>query len=405
MELLSFCGLRHRRVLGAVTVMVASATLAAACGSSSGSTGSSSGKAPITIALLAEASGAMGAQFATNVPGVEAWVSYENAQGGIYGHHIDLKVYNNASNPTTAVSNAHLAVEQGAVAILAADPFFDSYASYLVSQKEPVFGFGFTPGFYASDAKMFFSFLNSLLVPTDSMTKFFLSKGRDKWAFVSDNNTSDSGDLQAQASGIAKGGGKLVYTNYSVDPTNAASLLAVAEAIKKSGAQVAEVAMLTNVPQVQVDLSQVGASNIWVLSASEYATTIPQQFGPGVDGYVYQAFIAPTFSSTPGVLAYQAAMHKYQPSTDYHLFNGLIGWNMASLLGAAIQALHGAAVTKASLTTAGNTIKNYTGEGLVPPLSYPTARTTGVSCSSFSQVMGGKWTILSGNPSAPFFCS
>ena len=406
-----------------MAVMGTVAVLAAACSSSSksstgsttatsapaGSSGSSGSgnKASITVAMLNETSGEFASQFSPNVPGVQAWVDYENANGGIDGHHINLKVYDNQSNPTTAVANAHQAVESGAVAIVDTDPLFDSYATYLASQQEPVFGWGITPGFYGTNKSNFFSFIGNLTTgASDTATKFFLQNGnRSKWAELSDPSPADSLDIKAVAAALPSQGGQLVYSNYSIDPNNAASLLSVAQAVKNSGAQIVQIASTgSSEPQLQADLAQVGASNIWVVSGSDYAANLPQQFGSGLNNYTFESFTAPPFDSAQGVQTYVSAMKQYQPSADYNVFNSLVGWSGASLLGATIDNLHGGAVTKSSLVSAGNSLQGVTDNGLWAPVSYPTERTEPVKCLSFSQVQNGKWVLISGTASNPFFC-
>jgi branched-chain amino acid transport system substrate-binding protein len=357
--------------------------------------------------MLNETSGEFASQFSPNVPGVQAWVDYENANGGIDGHHINLKVYDNQSNPTSAVANAHQAVESGAVAIIDTDPLFDSYATYLASQQEPVFGWGITPGFYGTNKSNFFSFIGNLTTgASDTATKFFLQNGnRSKWAELSDPSPADSLDIKAVAAALPSQGGQLVYSNYSIDPSNSASLLSVAQAVKNSGAQIVQIASTgSSEPQLQADLAQVGASNIWVVSGSDYAANLPQQFGSGLNNYTFESFTAPPFDSAQGVQTYVSAMKQYQPSADYNVFNSLVGWSGASLLGATIDNLHGGAVTKSSLISSGNSLQGVTDNGLWAPVSYPTERTEPVKCLSFSQVQNGKWVLISGTASNPFFC-
>jgi branched-chain amino acid transport system substrate-binding protein len=414
---------RAKSVFRALAVMGTVAVLAAACSSSSknssgstatsapsGSAAGSSGsgnKASITVAMLNETSGEFASQFSPNVPGVQAWVDYENANGGIDGHHINLKVYDNQSNPTSAVANAHQAVESGAVAIIDTDPLFDSYATYLASQQEPVFGWGITPGFYGTNKSNFFSFIGNLTTgASDTATKFFLQNGnRSKWAELSDPSPADSLDIKAVAAALPSQGGQLVYSNYSIDPSNSASLLSVAQAVKNSGAQIVQIASTgSSEPQLQADLAQVGASNIWVVSGSDYAANLPQQFGSGLNNYTFESFTAPPFDSAQGVQTYVTAMKQYQPNADYNVFNSLVGWSGASLLGATVDNLHGAAVTKSSLVSSGNSLQSVTDNGLWAPVSYPTERTEPVKCLSFSQVQNGKWVLISGTASNPFFC-
>src|SRR5580698_4985884 len=134
-------------------------------------------KAPIKIAILNEASGEFAAQFGPVQVGALAWVDWENAHGGVDGHHIDVKTYNNGSNPSSAVANAHLAAAQGAVALIDSDPLFDSYAPYLHSLDMPVYAFGITPGFYGATNSSFFSYSGDIADgKSDAAIKFYVQQ-------------------------------------------------------------------------------------------------------------------------------------------------------------------------------------------------------------------------------------
>ncbi len=282
---------------------------------------------PITVGVLNESSGEFGEQFGPVAAGATAWVDYENAHGGAAGHHINLKTYDNASNPSTAVSNAHLAVDQGAVALIDSDPLFDSYAPYLTTEDMPVYAFGITPGFYAPTGTSFFSYSGNITTgKADATDKFLVDQEhKTKFAIISDASPADSEDSQAGIPLVKAVGGDLVYTNFNVDPTNTAALLAVAQAIKASGAQVVDSAAGGTEAQFQADLAQVGAGNIWVVDGSDYQQSLPKQFGAALDNYTFYFFTAPFSVPTPGMKQYLAAMKKYEPADEYN-FNALVGW-------------------------------------------------------------------------------
>ena len=368
--------------------------------------GAGASESPIHVAVLNESTGEFGAQFGAIVPGATAWADYENAHGGVDGHHIDLKVYDNASNPTTAVANAHLAVEQGAQAIIDSDPLFDSYAPYLQSTGVPVYAFGITPGFYGTSHPSFFSYSGNVTTgKATASIKFVLDeKHKTKFALISDPSPADSYDVQSEDALVKALGGDIVYTNYTVDPTNTAALISVAQAIKASGAQVVESAAGGTEAQFQADLAQVGAGNIWVADGSDYEQNLPQQFGPALNNYTFFFFTAPFTAQTTGIHDYLAAMKKYEPASEY-AFNALVGWASAELLQGGIQKLGTKAVTPTSLTTATNELKNFNGQGSFPPVSFPLYHEEATHCFAFVQVQHDKWANISGTTANPFYCS
>jgi len=363
--------------------------------------------APTTlkIGLLNSTTGEFGSFYSPLVPGVEAWADWVNTHGGLNGHKVSLNILNNASSPSQIVANAHEAVDAGDVAIMVTDQLFDSVAPYLHSVGIPVYGWGITPGFFGAGQTNFFSYTGNVTNGKSTGTiKFILSKGKTKFAVLSDASPADSGDLKAVSTLITTLGGDVVYSNFNVDPTNTASELSVAQAVKGSGAQAVAIALLGSEATMQVDLSQVGAGNVWVASGSDFQQTLPQQYGPALNNYLFYFFTAPFTVNSPGMREYLAAMKKYYPSDEYN-DESLIGWVNAEVLAGGVEKLGSKPVTRASLVKATNTLKNYTGGGILAPLSFPAAHTQAPSCFAFEQVQNGKWVQVSGTKANPFYCS
>ena len=363
----------------------------------------SAAPAPIKIGLLNHSTGEYGSFYGPLVPGVQAWANWVNSHGGIDGHQVSLDILNSNSNPSQVVSNAHLAVAHDDVAIIQTDPLFDSVAPYYQSVGIPVYGFGITPGFYGPTN--FFSFSGNVVSgKATGGSKFLISKGRKKFAAVSDASPADAGDIKASVPIIKASGGTIVYQNYNVDVTNTASMLSVAQAIKNSGAQVVQAATLSTEAQLQVDLAQVGAGNVWVASGNGYQQDLPQQFGPALNNFTFSFFTAPMTVNTPGMKNYLAAMKKWYPKDEYNS-ESLIGWVSAALIQGGVDKLGSQPVTRASLVKATNTLTDYTGNGVLPPVSFPAFHTEATNCFAFVQVQNQKWVQISGNKTNPFFCS
>jgi hypothetical protein len=267
--------------------------LVAGCASSGGSSGSGSSgsggsaSAPIKIAYLGPQSGSLASTFGGGVIGAQTFVSWYNAHGGLDGHKLDMTVYDDASNPSTVLSNARLAVQNGAQAIISADVYFDSAASYLKAQNIPVFGAGITPGFYGADKQMFFSQEGNWIgFESDAQIKYLVSKGMKNIAVVSDPNPGNAVAAHAVTKGVTLGGGKLLYTNYAVDDTSSAALLSLAQRLAGMKAQ----AVYTNfygtaAPQLQADLAQVNSKAVVVGGARGGG---PRQPPPGHPAAVRQ---------------------------------------------------------------------------------------------------------------------
>jgi branched-chain amino acid transport system substrate-binding protein len=388
--------------------------LAGACGSSSHSTtatttsggGTAATGSTIKVAYLGDQSGSLASTFGGGVIGAQEFVTYENAHGGLYGHHLTLSVYDDASNPSTVLSNARLAVEQGADAVISADVYFDSAAPYLEQQGIPVFGSGITPGFYGPATTMFFSEEGDWIgYQADVQSKWLVGKGLTKIDVISDANPGNSVAAHAVSKGVTIAGGTLGYTNYTVDDTNSAALLAVAQRVKSDGAQ----ALYTNVygtapAELQADMTQVGSKALVITGELGISPAITQQFGSSINGLVSEVFTATWLNpSIPGIAAFTAAMQQFSPSNVQNA-QALAGWANMEMFAGAIQQLGSNSPTPKNITAAGNTLTNYSGQGVFPPVTFPAMHTQLNPCFSLAQVVNGQWKIVTGNTSDPFVC-
>ncbi len=391
-----------------------SATTAASTGSAGGGTAtsapaagsSSSSGASIKIAYLGDQSGTLSSTFGGGVIGAQAFVAYENAHGGLDGHHLTLAVYDDQSSPSAVLSNARLAVDQGARAIISTDVYFDSAVPYLMQQGIPVFGSGITPGFYGATKTQFFSQEGDWIgYEANVQSKWLVGRGLTKIDVISDANPGNSVAAHAVSKGVGLAGGQLGYTNYTVDDTNSAALLAVAQRVKSDGAQ----GLYTNVygtapAQLQADMTQVGSKALVITGELGISPAITQQFGSSINGLVSEVFTATWLnSSVPAIQAFTAAMQRYSPS-NVHNYQALAGWANMEMFAGAIGQLGSNPPTAKNITAAGNTIKNYTGQGMFPPVTFPAMHAQLNPCFSLAQVVNGQWQIVTGSASNPFVC-
>jgi branched-chain amino acid transport system substrate-binding protein len=401
-----------RRRAAAVTACVTLFALgASACASSSdgGSSTTAAGakSATIKIAYLGDQSGALATTFGPELSGVHAFVDYYNAHGGLSGHRLVLSVYDDQSSSSAVLSNARLAVQQGANVIVTQDPYFDSAAPYLQSTGIPVFGAGITAAFYGKDKTTFFSPVGDWIDYTsDAGMKFFVQKGLKKIAVVSDANPGNTIAAHEVAKAVPLVGGTLVYSDYSVDDTDTASLLALAQRLKAAGAQ----AMLANLygtaaPELQADLNEAGAHAVVLSDSTGFDPAVTKQFGTTINGLLgEQNGATPLNSAVPPIKTYLAAMKQYEPSGDPYNASNLFGWYAMTLFGGAVQRLGTKAPTSANIVAAGNSIKNFTADGMLQPISFPAMHDTLAPCLSFAQVTNGQFKIVSGSGTNFLLC-
>ncbi|MFO1186173.1 MAG: ABC transporter substrate-binding protein [Alphaproteobacteria bacterium] len=193
-----------------------------------------SDKSNIKIGWLGPQS-SVGVDIRASAQGVQAYVKYSNDQGGLYGHKLELSVYDTQSNSSAVLASARKAVGDGVRALISNDVCFDTAAPYLAENKVPVFGFGISLGFYGKDHQTFFSPMgNWIAFQSNVGMKYLVDKGSKKIAVLSDPNPGNANAAHAIANAVPTVGGTLVYENYGVDG-NTGALLAVAQTAKDKG--------------------------------------------------------------------------------------------------------------------------------------------------------------------------
>jgi ABC-type branched-subunit amino acid transport system substrate-binding protein len=131
---------------------------------------------------------------------------------------------------------------------------------------------------------------------------------------------------------------------------------------------------------------------------------IPQQFGQTINGLLSEVFSATWYNpSIPGVATFTSAMKKYSPANVQNA-EALSGWANMLMFAGAIDKLGKADPTPANIIKAGNTMSGYTGQGMFPPVTFPAMHTKLNPCFSIAEVVGGKWSIVTGDQSNPFVC-
>jgi len=344
--------------------------------------------------------------FAPALQGIQTYVKYWNDKGGVNGHKLDLSVYDTQSNSSAVLASARKAVGDGVQALISNDVYFDTAAPYLAEQKVPVFGFGISLGFYGKDKQTFFSPMgNWIAFQSNVGMKYLVDQGHKKIAVLADPNPGNANAAHAIANAVPTVGGELVYENYGVDDTNSGALLAVAQAAKDKGAQAVYTNFYGTAPaQLQANLNQIDAKAVVLNGSLGYSPDVPKQFGSSVEGLTSEVFTATWLSpSIPGVKLYMDAMNKYAPDSLQNN-SALTGWATMLLFGGAIEKVAGQAPSRENIAAAANTLKNFNGDGLMQPVSFPEMHESMAPCMGFGQVQSGAWKLTAGTDTNPFLC-
>ena len=396
----------------ATTASGTATTMSPATTAAGGGTASTPGTAvagdgsTIKVGYLGPQSGAFASTFAAGLIGIQTYVKYWNDNGGVNGHQLDLEVYDTQSNSSTVLAAARKAVGDGMQVLISNDVFFDTAAPYLTEQKMPVFGFGISIGFYGPDTQTFFSPMGNWIGYQSNVgMKYLVDQGHSKIAVLADPNPGNANAAHAIANAVPGVGGELVYSNFAVDDTNSAALLAVAQKAKESGAQAVYTNFYGTAPaQLQANLNQIGADAIVLNGSLGFSPDIPKQFGDSVEGLTSEVFTATWLSPTiPGVKLYMEAMNKYAPDSLENN-SALTGWGTMDLFGGALAALGAEAPTKENIAAAANTLQDFTADGLLQPVSFPQMHESMAPCMGFGQVKNGTWTLTAGTADNPFLC-
>ena len=251
-----------------------------------------------------------------------------NDQGGLYGHKLDLSVYDTQSNSSAVLASARKAVGDGVNAIISNDVYFDTAAPYLAENKIPVFGFGISLGFYGPDKQTFFSPMgNWIALPEQRRHEVPRRPGppEDRRPVGPEPGQRQRRPRHRQRCPDRRG--QLIYENYGVDDTNSGALLAVAQAAKDAGAQAVYTNFYGTAPaQLQANLNQIDAKAVVLNGSLGYSPDIPKQFGSSVESLTSEVFTATWLSpSIPGVKTYMDAMTKYAPDSLENN-SALTGW-------------------------------------------------------------------------------
>jgi len=365
----------------------------------------SAASSEIKVGMVNDQTGALAQQFGPNSAGAQAYIDMINAKGGVNGHKITFKIYDGQSSDSTVESDFKLAMSNGTFGFIESEPLMTSSVPYLESQGVPVVGFGVVPSFYGKTATNFFGTFGDVITKTTTeWVGHMVQEGKKNIAVLSDTNPGDSTGAKSWAATVPEVGGKLVYTNYTVNSTNASTLLAIAQRLKADNVQGVLSDAGDTQPQLEVDLHQVGDNTAIVEGGSLYTISLGTQLGSGANGYTYGSFVAPlSDTKDKGVAEYLAAMKKYEPKLEY---NGQAsdGWASAALFVQGLKELGSAKPTAAAYIKKMNTLNGYTATNFMPPVHFPAFRTQAGPCLGFSELANGKWKVASGTASNPFSC-
>jgi branched-chain amino acid transport system substrate-binding protein len=424
-------GSKVRLATVAGTVLLAGALIAACSSSSassnttttstaasSGSSGTSAASGSvIKIGAISTLTGPISSDFASFVPGIQAYLKVLDANGGVNGHPIQL-AYNldDGGSPTTFTQLAHTLIQQdNAFAVFASTFWFTP--NLFVQAGVPTFGYNVS-GNWAPQPNLFAAGGSTqdynYVAPAPA---YLIHQLKAKSVAIVSYGPAISSSYDACNAGakqLAAGGINVGYTDLAAQLGGDFS--AAVQKMQQAGTDFVMTCMQgsDNITLSRA-LHQYGL-NVHQLWLNGYDNSLLAQYGNLMDGVYFNIngnvpFQAPkTYPGKyPGMANYLASMAKYEPKYQYDDV-AIQGWQSADLLATGIKNTlnAGLPLTQANVINQINKISNYTANGLTTVTNWTTAHDLTQQsfpiCSAFVKVQGTQFVPAVAAPPQTILC-
>ena len=388
----------------------------AATGGSGGATSSAPGVSAheIQVGAISTLTGPIASNFESLVPGVEAYLDYVNAQGGVNGRKLVMAhSLDDGGNPSQFNQLANTLINQDHVfaVVGVATAFFSP--NVFVENNTPTYGYDVT-GNWDTAPNLFAAGGSVQYYPAGEVQiNWFVHQVQPQNANVgllALGVPSSENSCKAFASGLPQAGIKVGYTDFNVpyggNPApdvkrmqeagvnvfvscmDVNSNISVARAMQQYGYTNVKSLWLNGNDQSTLDQYQSIMQNVW------FSTS-----------HVPFAYYTTAASKYPGLTAYINAMKKYQPKWVYDEV-ALQGWESAALFAQAVKAA-GANLTQANVIAETNKISNFTA-GLFAPVNWTQAHNVAdvrpPFCSAWIKVKGDQFVPAFDKNDGSFLC-
>jgi branched-chain amino acid transport system substrate-binding protein len=330
-----------------------------------------------------------------------AWQSYTNAHGGINGENVQVinEDVGSATSPTAGLTAAQKLIGTDHVAaIITFDSNDQDWVPYAASHHVPIIDAAGGLG-NLSNPTSFQTGANAitLLVGNANVAR---SIGK-KFGFVACVELAICSQGIAVIGALAPTMGLQIPVNTKVSAT-APDYTAVCQQLKAAGVDSYGIGgPQTMIKRVVDTCYSEGLRVPVVMTFISADATVPKD--PAFDGAkfidIHQPFFA---SSSPGLAAYQAALHQYAPQvvgTAADNSFDLAAWAAGGLIASGAQAAGSGAVTSASLITGLYTVKNDTLDGVTAPLNFPQGQPDGgTTCYFVYSIANGAYQAGAAQP-------
>jgi branched-chain amino acid transport system substrate-binding protein len=374
-----------RRAVAALAVLGvigASAACASSSGSTAGVTAGPGGTKIVTLGLQTALTGPLASSFGSGtVEAAQARIDLANATDEIPGVKLKLVTADENNSPQGALqATQNLTQSKGALAILAAGPFFFGSYRYTVRQNIPVFGIGIDgPEWSSPQNKNLFAYegsTNPSYPSYSGMPQYFKSKGVTRFCALSYGGTAASQDTaQAMIASVKRAGIDIAYQNLNV-PLGGTDFGADALAIKNAHCNA-----LATWFVVSSDIALFQAlKDIGITGSSFKASFITGVYGQDLlndpaareaaQGYGVGTVFEPASLKTTGTKQMMAALSKYAGyKQSYPLSSAQWGWFTADLAIYAIKKA-GKDLSQQNVISTMRRVTDYNAGGMLCPVDF-----------------------------------
>ncbi len=414
---------RPTRGLGAVAILaLACGTVLAACSSSPSATSSSTttptvssganGANTIDVGSIATITGAGAGDFASFIPGMQAYFDMVNAEGGVSGHHLVLAHdLDDGGNPTTFTQLAHTLIEQDHAFAVFVSTFWFS-PNIFTTTGTPTYGYNvsgnwagpdnlFAAGGSTQDYHAIAPPVSYLMKRAHANSVALVSYGPGIPASYPACSTLGQ-DLRAAGIDVsyedldASLGGNFTSAAQQIAAHHSNFLVSCIEDSD-------DISLARNLQQYGVKIGQLWLNGYDQQLLDQYQSLMQ---GVYIDANGFVPFSAPTQfpGKYPGMELYLSEMRKYEPG---YVTNQLAmqGWQSAALLAEGVK-LAGSHPTAKTVIAATNRVTDFTAGGVSAPVDWTTAHTTQSFpiCPSFVQVKDTAFVPVTTSGHQVFIC-
>jgi branched-chain amino acid transport system substrate-binding protein len=376
-----------------------SSTSSSTSGTEGGSAAPGVTPTQVSVGSIASLTGSISADFASFVPGIQAYLATVNASGGVGGRKIVLTA--NLDDAGTSFNQlSHTLIQQDNVFAAFISTFFFTPGLF-VQTKTPTFGYN-TSGNWTPDPNLFgaggstqdYNYgaqgIAYLMKQIGAKSAAVMSYGP---AITSSYDACHTSAQKLQAAGI-----NVAYTN--LDESLGGDYTPAVQRMQQSGVDFVFTCMQSsdNITLARA-IKQYGL-NVHQLWFSGYDTALLSQYSNLMQGVYFNLNgnvpfqVATAYPGKyPGMDQYLAAMNKYSPANTYSLL-ALQGWESAALLVQGIR-MAGNNLTQANVINQINTLTNFTAGGVSAVVDWTklhtVTQTSFPGCSAFVKVAGTKF--------------